>query len=161
MRRRRVRSDVAIPRSASPLERRPRRLRSPAGSCTRKRRGFPADGAPGRTFQSRPASPHRRAPLGEPHPADACPFSTDPRPPRPPRREARPAFLGFADGARLITGSVQPPISRKASLLENDPAFHLDDPRNCRDSPEIVNTGQPALGRAATTLGSAPCRLPP
>src|SRR5579863_8420944 len=82
--------------AARPREGRPRRLRSPAGSCTRKRRGFPADGAPGRTFQSRPAPPHRRAPLkGEPHPVDACPFSTDPRPPCPPRREAGPALAGL------------------------------------------------------------------
>src|SRR5579871_2146398 len=45
--------------------------------------------------------------------------------PTPPRDRAGPC--GLADGARLVTGSVQPPISRKASLLENDPAFHLDD----------------------------------
>lgn len=58
---------------------------------------------------------------------------------------------------RLRTASHRP----EGKSCENDPAFHLDDPGHCRDSPQVIDTGRSALGRAATTLGSKPFRRQP
>ena len=139
-----MRSDVAIPRCASPERDAPDAfgaLQAPA----RKSGGvfLPTARLDGPFNHDR----HHRTgglPLGgEPHPVDACPFSTDPpaATPAPPR--GRADVFGLADGARLVTGSVQPPIGRKASLCENDPAFHLDDPGTVATVPKSSTSGGP------------------
>ena len=57
-----MRADVAIHRMRAPQGALPTPS-EPQGSCTKKRRGVPADGAPGRTFTSRPAPlPQQSAP---------------------------------------------------------------------------------------------------
>ena len=83
-----MRADVAILRMRAAARQRSRRLRSRLGSCTKKRRDVPADGAPGRTFTSRPAPlPWQEAPSDrEPRPTkglsslDRPPVATPPRP---------------------------------------------------------------------------------
>ena len=94
-----MRADVAIRRMrASPLRtKHSRRLRSRQGSCTKKRRGVPADGAPGRTFTSRPAPlPWQQVPSDrEPRPTKG-PSVLD-RPPAATPNLARRRGLGIAE----------------------------------------------------------------
>jgi hypothetical protein len=87
-----VRADVAIHRMRAPARGRSRRLRSRKGSCTKKRRGIPADGTPSPTFTSRPAPlPQQLAPSDrEPRPVKGLPILDRPpaATPTPPEGEA-------------------------------------------------------------------------
>ena len=79
--------------------------------------------------------------------------------PTPPR--GRAGTCGLADGARLVTGSVQPPIGRKASLMRTTRPSTSTTPGTVATAPKVIDTGRSALGRAATTLGSKPFRRQP
>ena len=156
-----MRSDVAIPRCASPERDAPdafgalqaparesggvflptARLDGPFNHDQHHRTGgLPLEGSPTRRtpVHSRP-TPGRHA-----HPAAR-------RGRRLRARRRRSAHH------RLRAASHRP----EGKSYENDPAFHLDDPGNCRDSPQAIDTGRSALGRAATTLGPKPFRRRP
>lgn len=90
-----MRSDVAIPRCASPERDAPDAFGALQAPARESGGAFLPTARLDGPFN---LDQHRRTgglPLkGEPHPADACPFSTDPRPPYPPRRWAGPALAG-------------------------------------------------------------------
>ena len=137
----------------------------PRGSYTRKRRDVPADDAPGRPFTARPAPP----PCHEPPRTrgsvrqDSCLFSTDPRPQRPGHPGTAPTPAGCPAGPTEVGPAREPQAHRKAGLIENGLASHLDHRSRPHRNAAATATdaGQPALGRAATTRGPAtPDALP-
>jgi hypothetical protein len=156
-----VRSDVAIPRCASPERDAPDAFGALQAPARESGGVFLPTARPDGPFNH---DRHHRTgglPLGGAPPGGRLSILDRPPAAMPTPPRGRAGIFGLADGARLITGSVQPPIGRKASLIENDPAFHLDDLANRRDSPQVLDTGRPALGRAATALGSWPFRRHP
>jgi hypothetical protein len=128
-----VRADVAILRMRAAARQRSRRLRSRLGSCTKKRRDVPADGAPGRTFTSRPAplpsqeTPSDREPT--PNEGPVTPRPTSGRNTTPPEGVA--GIAGAPHDADRSRRHAATPLDRKASLDEKDLAFRLDDRGGC------------------------------
>ena len=116
---------------APPQGKRSRRLRSRLGSWTKKRRDVPADGAPGRTFTSRPAPlPTQEAPSDREPTPNEWPVASRPTSGRnttPPESVARHR-RGLHDAGRNPRHAATP-CGRKASLDEKDLAFRLADRR--------------------------------
>jgi hypothetical protein len=148
-----VRADVAITPHARYRKAALPTPSEPQSSWTKKRRDVPADGAPGRTFTSRPAPlPSQEAPSDrEPTPNEGPVASrpTSGRNATPPESVARHR-RGLHDSGRNPRHAATP-CGRKASLVEKDLAFRLADRREYGFAvpPEAGDAGRPALGRAA------------
>src|SRR5215472_1607696 len=101
-----------------------------------------------------PRAPRTRSSVRQ----DSCLFSTDPRPRRSDRPVGRRRRLrglpGRTDGGRP---GERPQAHRKAGLIENGLASHLDHQSRPHRNAAATATdaGQPALGRAATARGPA------
>ena len=126
-----MRADVAIHRMRAPARGRSRRLRSRKGSCTKKRRGVPADGAPGRTFTIATGAAAiaigSLGPGASPGEGPANSRPTSGRNTNPARRRSTGIAEAFHDAWRGASAMPRPPWTGRQVFRENDLAFHLDD----------------------------------
>ena len=157
--RRRVRSDVAIPRMRAPEEGRSRRLRSREAPIRESGGTFLPTTRPDDLSQHDRRHRLATSPLGQGAPSNRTPASSRPTPGRGVRtilgrRRRLRGLPGRTDGGRP---DERPQAHRKAGLNENGLASHLDHRSRPHRNAAATATdaGQPALGRAATTRGPA------
>jgi hypothetical protein len=162
-----VRADVAIHRMRAPEEGHSRRLRSRQGSCTKKRRGVPADGAPGRTFSiATGAAAMATSSLGPGTPPGEGPVGSRPTSGRdtdPARKRRTGIAEAFHDAWRGASAMPRPPwTGRQVMVRTTWPSPSMTEASTAEPGrPKPPTPDDPALGRTTAAREHAPTRPDP